>query len=425
MKKIDIIKDTKLKDEILGIITKLKNEEGNLKYLRLNIFKLSNHSIRFALQFINEFIFWILNNDFDINNNNATYIHSLFYAFVSNENELSIQGLNPLLVIKNVEKDGDSNGCDIDYLVLTSLINSPDDNKYPMTVSKLMSRFKITSLNISKVSLKNTLFKLSTNGNKNINLLGQYGHIVFLHNENNSEIITSIDKIEDNTTVSLMPRAKAMLLASFTFTFSNFLYLKDTEHTQHSVKYFKNYNNKIKEHIDNQYILLTRLYTVHLIELHRIYINNPSPDWLNQYKTIYGYSRNQDNKKLQLENIVFTNLLFLQELNKKNLINKKQFEEYIKKFNNLLKEFQNVCNTFSSNNIKIPNLLLEHIYNSIENNSITTKTYLNYIIKVIELESYFNDKKDFEFFIEANKKFDLKKIKNILNRNRTLRYFNE
>jgi hypothetical protein len=196
-------------------------------------------------------------------------------------------------VIREVEENHDSLGCDIEYLVLASICK-----KEQIQFQDLYSIFN-NATNISENDLKSVLDNLYKNRNHTANLLGRFGHIVFLHNQGERDIIEEAGQINNQTFISAMPRAEAILEVSFRFTFSNFLYYQ-TYIDKNTTNYFKYYMSDIIKYFNYQYELLARLYTVHLIELKKIYNRyNNSENWLTHYKDHFAYENN-----LQLENMI-------------------------------------------------------------------------------------------------------------------------
>jgi hypothetical protein len=85
LKLVNNKRNEEIKNKLILIIETFKKKENELGILHSNIFKLSNHSIRFALKFINDFASWIIKNELDKNINNmpSTYIHSILFAYLS------------------------------------------------------------------------------------------------------------------------------------------------------------------------------------------------------------------------------------------------------------------------------------------------------------------------------------------------------
>lgn len=397
----DTTKDTtppkglfRYKNTLKSIIKQLKNNIKGQELLHANIFMLSNHSIRFALQFINEFSHWILENKINLKDVHATYIHTLFYGWVTNRKfPLSISGLNPLDVIKNLENNYNNIGCDIDYLILAYLTNNSN-----ITYADIKDDFNYLNPLISEL-LKSHLINLYYKNTEAYDpTMGKYGHILFLYNKNSNSIIKNESDINDTTEIYIMPRAKAILQISFKFTFSNYLYHKDIK--KNKKQYFKKYINNISNYLENQYELLIRLYSVHLIELYRIYTLNPTEHWIEEYKSLYGF-----NKNLQIENIIKHSEYFLLQLEKE--LNKHNYTQlaniiklYISRYNKIFTEFQNSYNNFYNKKIKSPNLLIKYIMNTLSHLDKPEKfksfknKYLNSSSKYINLELYFNNNKD-------------------------------
>jgi len=377
---------------LIDIVNALTDKEINSKFLYTNIFQLSNHSIRFALEFINEFAHWIIDNNLSKQlsntNYNATYIHSLFYAWVSMDNfQLCVQGLNPIPVIKNVEENFNSLGCDIDYLLLTYLTN-----KKEIEFQNLYNSFLKISNETSEDTIKNHLFNLYTNNEQNSSLLGKYGHILFMYNKGSIHIINNINQIKNDTIISILPRAKAILKTSFKFTFSNFLFYKTFISIHKPIKnYFQNYKNNIIDYLDYQYFMLIRLYSVHLIELYRIYTRfNYVEGWIEAYKDDFAFKKSND-LFLQLENIIDDNKKFISLLIKKYPNIEESLLQTNKKIETLLTQFTNSYSNIG--NAKVENLVIKFIQEKF--NECTTKndyeTLYSFLNKKINLKYYFKN----------------------------------
>lgn len=319
-------------------------------YLDYNLFHLANKSIRTSLGYIYDFYEWLLiKNDFSVDDllkQPPLALHSLFYGWVATNSSVvkEVNGLNLTEIISRMRKENyNAYGCDIHYLILTSLSNVKS-----LSFKEIQSNLNMIT-DLPSIDLKKILhgmYFLSRN-DENIE---EYGHIISISNDRE---LLSPEDIKDDSQIYIYPRGKELLKVSITFTFTNILFCqkyKIKKNKNHSYFDLSNFYSNFHAEINSQVDFLGRIIIIHLIELYRICSRmGKYPNWFEDYIKIFG-----NNNKLQTINIIDSNIAFFKriKMNKHDTDMSSLIDKSISAFKNLRSMFDDELSSILSNTEK-------------------------------------------------------------------------